>query len=72
MKVDTCVRCDGMFWLDEVYCAERKTNLLDCVHNDIGVHDCIDTEAVQVKCYNYSSKLCIAIDTIKCIGFLSK
>ena len=43
---------DGFFWLDEVNCQGKETSLLNCTHNNIGVHDCELKEAVTVVCYS--------------------
>ena len=36
--------------LDEVECSGTERNLLVCDHSDIGDHDCVDIEAVGVRC----------------------
>ena len=43
---------DGFFWLDEVSCQENETSLLNCRHDNFGVHDCEPKEAVTVVCYS--------------------
>ena len=46
----------GEIWLDEVSCTGSESELLDCRHDDIGVHDCDHSEDASVRC---SSKLII-------------
>ena len=46
----------GEIWLDDVACTGSESQLLDCSHDVIGVHNCDHSEDASVKC---SSKLII-------------
>ena len=46
----TCREREGNFWLDDVYCNGTEENLLQCGHAPVGVHDCINREAVHIRC----------------------
>ena len=40
----------GEIWLDEVFCTGSESELLDCNHDGIGVHDCDHFEDASVRC----------------------
>ena len=42
--------------MDDVFCTGSESELLDCSHNGIGVHNCGHSEDASVRC---SSKLII-------------
>ena len=48
----------GPILLDNVGCRGNETNLDDCPHNGVGVHNCFHLEDAGVICS--SSKFCIA------------
>ena len=40
----------GEIWLDNVFCAGYESELLDCSHSGIGVHNCGHSEDASVRC----------------------
>ena len=40
----------GPIFLDNVGCTGSEQNLLNCIHNGIGVHNCRHTDDVGVRC----------------------
>ena len=44
-------------FLDDVHCRGNETNLDDCPHNGVGVHNCVHSEDAGVICS--PGKLCI-------------
>ena len=40
----------GPIFLDDVRCIGRETNITDCQHEGIGVHDCTHAEDASVIC----------------------
>ena len=36
--------------LDDVFCSGNESNLLDCMHNPVGVHNCIHSRDASVDC----------------------
>ena len=40
----------GPIWLDDVSCTGLETELLECPHNGIGLHNCIHFEDASVRC----------------------
>ena len=36
--------------LDNVVCQGQETSLFQCTHNDVGVHDCDNSNIAGVKC----------------------
>ena len=39
--------------LDDIQCNGNEVNLLQCVHNGIDVHNCLQYEHAGVSCGNY-------------------
>lgn len=40
------------FWLDEVVCEGTEMKLLDCMHDEVGIHNCDwQRECVHVFCH---------------------
>ena len=46
----------GRIWLDDVSCTGSESELLDCSHDGIGVHDCDHFEDASVRCDEDSCK----------------
>lgn len=40
----------GKIWLNDLKCVGRETNVFDCPHSGLGVHNCVHSEDVGVKC----------------------
>ena len=40
----------GAIYLDEVECSGSESELLDCFHHSVGIHDCEHKEDAGVKC----------------------
>jgi deleted-in-malignant-brain-tumors protein 1 len=40
----------SIFWLDDVICTGSETNLYECVHSDLGHHNCYSFENAGVIC----------------------
>lgn len=40
----------GKIWLNDLKCVGRETNVFDCPHSGLGVHNCGHSEDVGVKC----------------------
>ena len=40
----------GPIWLDNVQCLGTESDIFDCVHNGIGVHNCGHYEDASVEC----------------------
>ena len=40
----------GPIWLDNVFCTGSETELLECPHNGISIHNCIHFEDASVRC----------------------
>ena len=47
--------------LDEVNCNGTESNLLDCLHNGIGVHDCDHGEDVGIMCERQQGRVLLLI-----------
>ena len=45
---------DGSIFLDNVQCLGTESNILDCNHNVIGVHDCSDRKDAGIACMGRS------------------
>ena len=41
----------GQILLDDLHCTGEEQKLLDCQHNDIGIHNCQHNEDIGVACY---------------------
>ncbi|XP_028250204.1 macrophage receptor MARCO-like isoform X2 [Parambassis ranga] len=46
----TATSGSGKIWLDELRCTGTETDIFDCPHNEIGVHNCNHDEDVGVQC----------------------
>ncbi|XP_054878375.1 macrophage receptor MARCO [Poeciliopsis prolifica] len=40
----------GKIWLDELHCTGAETDIFDCPHSEVGVHNCNHDEDVGVQC----------------------
>ena len=40
----------GEIWLDELRCRGTESDIFDCPHNGIGVHNCGHNEDAGVQC----------------------
>lgn len=43
------------YWLDNVGCFGGETLLTDCMHNELGSHDCGDQECIRISCIEQPS-----------------
>ena len=43
-------------WLDDVFCTGSESEVLDCSHDGIGIHDCDHFEDASVRCDEDSCK----------------
>jgi len=41
---------NGAIFLDNVACTESETNLANCPHNGVGIHNCVHSEDAGVIC----------------------
>ena len=64
-NVITFGRGVGPILLDEVGCTGSETNLADCSHRGIGVHNCTHSEDAGVLCYQ-SKCVCIRFHRNSC------
>lgn len=52
----------GPILLDEVRCTERESNLFNCSHNRLGVHDCDHSDDAGVNCIGiWKNYACITV-----------
>ena len=51
----------GSILLDNFYCVGNETDLLECVNNGIGEHNCGHYEDAGVSCGNFIYKILSAI-----------
>ena len=42
----------GPILLDNVQCVGTETDVLDCPHNELGIHNCLHSEDAGVVCSN--------------------
>ena len=56
----------GPIWLDGVFCTGKERSLVECSHNNWGVHDCYYGDGVSIICSNGKCNTATAINTISC------
>ena len=54
----------GPIWLDTVFCTGSESELLDCSHDGIGVHNCVHSEDASVRCPSDSCKFVITTNVL--------
>ena len=40
----------GQIVLDDIRCTNTETRLVDCPHSEVGVHNCVHSDDVGVRC----------------------
>jgi len=57
----------GAIWLDNVECIGYERSIAECQHNGWGVHDCVHSQDVSIRCGNNGKcDTAAAINAISC------
>ena len=54
-------RGTGPIFLDDVFCEGDESNIDDCSHNRVSVHNCVHMEDAGVICLQQGSKWCLSL-----------
>ena len=50
MEIDADVVLNNTICLDDLQCIGNETSLLLCEHEDTGIHDCLESQKMAVRC----------------------
>ena len=54
---------EGAIFLDGILCGGSEANLLQCIHNEIEVHDCSHYEDAGISCGNPSIFILVVLNS---------